>query len=576
MLAAFAASILALIAYVSAEGYPIQAGWTNRTYGPDGPWRAIDVKIQYNDERFALYPGSTWETWVIDDSYCKKDKETCYASIAGTYNRINGVKAGVTLPADPGSFMYGVEMQGDEGYRYLDSIWVGGVEIENASLVLLETQEVKYPGGQTAPFFAGCLSVGARRSVNQTFEPFDSNTPVNASMPPGYMWEHGLTSSNSFGMHIGSVQPDLSGSLWWGGYDQNRIVGDVLSMTGGPRDGITLQDVGIEVVGKNTPFDFRSKTGLLAGGGSSSTRSGVKVYVDGCSPYLTLPKSTCDSIAANLPVNFNKELGLYLWDTESPKYNEIVSSTSTLTFSFISKSNTSPFKIRVPFMHLNLTLSEPLVQDPIPYFPCHVNSMNQHVLGRAFLQDAFIGANWHPDVDTWWLAQAPGPNIPLTPSVVTIGEKNGTISKSQNDWKASWDGIWTDEKTPTEEKDSTTKPEKSEDEENSTMSLGAKIGIGIGAITIAIGLGVGAFFFWRRRKRQTKQPQAAQLASMEEIYNTSFQQWPQNYPQPPQELHVPAYKLPPYEMPDHERRIFEMYALQAQQKRPLTQRYEMA
>ncbi|OBS22484.1 hypothetical protein FPOA_08821 [Fusarium poae] len=560
-----------MIVSVSANGYPIQADWTNTTYGPGGPWRAVDVKILYNDERFALYPGSTWETWVVDDSYCKKDKETCYASIAGTYNRINGRKSGVTLPADPGSFIYGVETQGGEGTRFLDDIQVSGVEIANMSLVLLETEDIKYPGGQTAPFFAGCLSVGARASVNQSFVPYASQTPINASMPPGYMWEHGKTNSNSFGMHIGSVKPDLSGSLWWGGYDQNRIVGDVFSMTGGPRDGITLQDVGIEVMGNNTPFDFHSKPGLLTGGSS-----GVKVYVDGCSPYLTLPKTTCDSIAANLPVTFNKELGLYLWDTKSPKYKEIVSSTSTLAFSFITKSNTSPFKIRVPFMHLNLTLSEPLVQNPIPYFPCHVNNMNQYVLGRAFLQDAFIGANYDPDVDTWWLAQAPGPNIPLTPSVVSIGEKNRTITKSSNDWEASWEGIWTDVKTPTEEGDSAATPEKSRDEEIPTLSLGTKIGIAIGAAAIALALCVGTFYFWRRRKLQSKKPQPAQPASMEEIYNTSFQQCPQNYPQPPQELHVPAYKLPPYEMPDYERRIFEMYAHQAQQKRPLTQRYEIA
>ncbi|KAH7183167.1 aspartic peptidase domain-containing protein [Fusarium flagelliforme] len=575
MLATFTVSILAFIAIVSAEKYPRQAGWTNATYGPDGPWRAVDVQIAYNRERFSLYPGSSFETWVIDDSYCKKDKATCYASNAGTYNRINGEKAGVTLPANPSSFMYGVEMQGDEGYRYLDAISVSGVEMTNTSLVLLETQEIKYPGGLTAPLFAGCLSLGGRKSVNQTFEPFDHKTPVNASMPPGYMWENGWTSSNSFGMHIGSVQPDLSGSLWWGGYDENRIVGDVSSMTGGPRDGITLQDVGIEVMGKNSPFEFHSKPGLLSGG-SSSVRSGVKVYVDGCSPYLTLPKSTCDNIAANLPVNFNEELGLYLWDTKSKKYKEIVSSTSTLAFSFISKSNTDPFTIRVPFMHLNLTLSEPLVPDPIPYFPCHVNNMNQYVLGRAFLQDAFIGANWHPDVDTWWLAQAPGPNIPLTPRVITIGERNATISRSENDWKASWEGVWSDEKTPTEEDNSTATPEKSEDAEQPVMPLGAKIGIGVGAAAVTIALIAGAFFFWRRRKTQKEKPQAAQPATMEEIYNNSFQEWPQNYPQPPQELHVPAHKLPPYEMPDHERRIFEMYAFPAQQKRPLTQRYEMA
>ncbi|KAI5463601.1 hypothetical protein BGZ63DRAFT_422939 [Mariannaea sp. PMI_226] len=155
------------------------------------------------------------------------------------------------------------------------------------------------------------------------------------------------------------------------------------------RDGITLRDIGIDVIAGQSPFSFKSKDGLLSKG-NSSIGSGLPVWINGCSPYLTLPRSTCNNIAANLPMNFDEDLGLYLWDKKSDKYNEITTSATTLSFSFISGSNTDPVKIRIPLMHLNLTLEAPLIDIPIPYFPCHANDNGQYVLGRAFLQDVFI------------------------------------------------------------------------------------------------------------------------------------------------------------------------------------------
>jgi len=34
-------------------------------------------------------------------------------------------------------------------------------------------------------------------------------------------------------------------------------------------------------------------------------------------PYIYLPRSSCDAIAAKLPVSYNSDLGLYFWDTTS-------------------------------------------------------------------------------------------------------------------------------------------------------------------------------------------------------------------------------------------------------------------
>ncbi|KAF4453278.1 hypothetical protein F53441_4008 [Fusarium austroafricanum] len=567
--------VLTWISTTSAAIVPLEVKWSDDTYGPDGPWRAVNVKMGSSDNTIALYPGGTWESWLISDDYCERG--TCYASKAGTYNKRTGDRTGLNLLVELKNFIQGVQLEGDTSIRYRDTMMIQDDSIANVSIALLDTQKIKYPGGQTVPLFAGCLSLGGEGSVNQTFGQPDGKSSTNASMPPGWLWENDYTPSNSYGMHIGSVNPSMPGSLWLGGYDKNRIIGDVLVSSGSPRgDGITLWDMAIEGVGDHSPFTSKSKDDLL-GKGNSSISNGLKVTVDGCSPYLTLPKSTCDNIAEHLPVNFNKDLGLYLWDTKSERYERIVNSATALTFSFISASNTDPIKIRVPFMHLNLSLSGPIVDNPTPYFPCHVNNNGRYVLGRAFLQDAFIGANWHPQSDSWWLAQAPGPKIQATSNVISIEPKEKTISKGGNNWKASWSGVWDDKpepsSTPGKAASPVTTPEKDESESEPKISTGVKIGIGIGAAIGIIALGLGIFFFWRRRNKK-RQPPPTHKVPLEDIYSSSCTKWPPcNLP--PQEMHVPAHKLPPYEMSNEERRLYEMHAESQQKPSLIPQRYEL-
>ncbi|KAM0428862.1 hypothetical protein ACHAPT_006662 [Fusarium lateritium] len=545
----FSTALVAFILAASAERVPREIKWIEGTVGPDGPWRAVDVQMGGDENSIGLFPGGNWETWVIEDNYCGSG--TCYASKAGTYDDSTGSTGGIGLDGGLNAYMLGLELDGDSTRRYMDDMTLNGITATNVSLSLLTDQRIKYPGGQRVPFFAGCLSVGGNRAVNQSFT-MDGVPAINASLPPGWMYENEWTPSNSFGMHIGSVQPSMSGSLWFGGYDQNRIVGEILSMSGGPRDGITLWDVGIEVIGSKSPFDYKSKKDLLAKG-NSTIGSGLKVLIDGCSPYLSLPKSTCDNIAAELPVKFDESLGLYLWDTKSDKYEDIVTSASALTFSFISGSNTDTVKINVPFMHLNLTLTAPLVDTPTPYFPCHVNGKGQYVLGRAFLQDAFIGANWHKDANTWWLAQAPGRTIQATTNIISIEEKDKTISKGGNDWKASWTGIWDDEGVPASTPTPTKEPSNTKPEDEG-LSTGAKAGIGVGiaaGVLAAAGLG---FFFWRRRRQQASPPAATpvtQTPGSEAAYTTAASKWPPSelpHERPPQEMQGTPTTQPRYEL----------------------------
>jgi hypothetical protein len=320
----------------------------------------------------------------------------------------------------------------------------------------------------------------------------------------------------------------------------------------------------MRVVKGSSPFDSfpadNIKKGLLAAGNSSITSAGLSVLLDPCSPYITLPKSTCDSIASHLPVSYNESLGLYIWDTSSPRYSRIVSSASALSFTLMGKSNTDTLTIHVPFRHLNLTLSPPFVDEPTPYLPCFTGGIGAYVLGRAFFQDAFLGANW--EKNKIWLAQAPGPNVPARVDADTVQPEDESITGGANDWERSWEGFWTE--LSAEEANGTAPVEGSTSggggegggtssvstagEGGGGLSTSAMVGIAVGAAVVVMALiGVAGFFCWRRWKAGRVVPQARPGTLVEPVYGDRYGEKPPAWTGVLVEAPAPDHRV--YEMP---------------------------
>ncbi|KAK4145718.1 uncharacterized protein C8A04DRAFT_35533 [Dichotomopilus funicola] len=553
---------------------PQQAVWTSKAIGPDGPWNAVEVSLG-GQSNIALFPGRLWSTFVTTTDYCSVDSAVPHCA-SGSYdtNRVSANKgSGTTLSIawqpDVQELSEGVKAVGTAP-MHLDSIDlqfknVGAIDDHSLALIEDESQMYEYPGGAQYPIFTGCLSLGAADRY-QTFTGGIGGRSVNATMIPWYLKDQGQTASSSFGLHIGSAGPTatMPGSLLYGGYDRNRVLGDVVTFNGDLWSSVTLLDIGIRVFDGASPFTASSSsssssssgsssssskiTGLLAQGNSSiSTSAGLSVLIDPCTPYLSLPQSTCDAIAEHLPVSYDAPLGLYLWNTSSPHYHHIVSSASALTFTFLGNTQTAATQagttINVPFRHLNLTLSAPFTDTPVPYFPCFTGtgSKGQPVLGRAFLQDAFLGANW--EQKKIFLAQAPGPNIPssggavdavnIQPGDVTLAASNG------NDWEESWKGVWTaltadqvrgssasasaSGSIPTSTSSSSSGQgggsasagAEATQQQDAGLSMAAVAGIGVGAGVggmMVVGLAV---VFWRRWRKNQKKMAARELEATE-------------------------------------------------------------
>ncbi|RDA93791.1 hypothetical protein CP533_0212 [Ophiocordyceps camponoti-saundersi (nom. inval.)] len=480
---------------------PKAVRWHSKPIGPDGPWNAVEVMIGIRQDPIALFPGRRWQTWVITTDYCRLNSSISHCP-GGAYQMSKALQHSYAGHSGAQEFMYGSVVEGPDVDMFMDDFDMsfGSGPIPRVSMSLLDSQMVVYPGGARYPLFAGCLSLGA--PVANFSLHSSGGQVINSTTIPWYLSNHNITASSSFGMHLGSAVPgsSVTGSLLYGGYDRSRAIGNILGFDGYFTYNTNLRDIGIRVVQGKSPFGFRVKDGLLAAG-NSSLEIGLRLHLDPCSPYMTLPKSTCDSIAASLPVTYNPALGLYMWNTNDAKYHDIINSASVLSFTITSQADS--LTINIPFQHLNLTLDPPLVMKSAPYLPCHTGGRGMYILGKVFFQDAFLSANW--ESRRWWLAQAPGPASPSSANPADILPSDRTIYSDNSDWASTWNGVWAElARNHRGGLSANASSTQQSDAENAGLSSGAKVGIGVGAGLVGLALVLGGLFLWRRETRQQR------------------------------------------------------------------------
>jgi hypothetical protein len=266
---------------------------------------------------------------------------------------------------------------------------------------------------------------------------FDESVTANTTLQSAY--DGGYIPSLSYGLHIGSAEPYVPGSLVLGGYDKSRILSDAI--VAGNDNLFRLTDIALNVSSGSSAFLDTSSAyndGLL----KTPTDFGeyVEVHPRPGLPYIYLPKETCNAIAEYIPVTYSADYNLYLWDTDDPAYEDIISSPHYLSFVFTDDTKTTAH-INIPFALLNLTLETPLAKTPTQYFPCspwEQLDTTGYTLGNAFLQAAFMSQHWQ--MNTTVLAQAPGPDYDETDVQVIPYDSDTSVSAATAaaDWATTW------------------------------------------------------------------------------------------------------------------------------------------
>lgn len=507
---------------------PFELSWSDETYGADGPWQAVTVSIGVDaTQSVPLYPGGRWSTYIMLTDICDDKNFTvpCDPDSSSLFNFDKLTAA--TKVSDVGDWEEYDYSSAPSMYKFdafYDTMNIGyGTSVPNVSMAGIYGAYQKFPGGLVAPVTVGILSMGAPSLLHEW--------GATMTFISSYMYSAGgarKTPSYSYGMHIGSAALGISGSVFLGGYDKSRLVGEVSTQSftpSGQNPGgklvIGMMDVGLGVGTGGSPWAYGRKGGLLSQSNSSMDVP-ITVEVNPARPYLYLPQSTCHAIAAELPVTFNDSLGLYFWDTKNDSYANITSSAAYLSFTFekdmTEDSNTT---IRVPFALLNLTLEAPLVQQPTPYFPCYPSD-SSYTLGRAFLQAAFVGESFGNGNGNgiWYLGQAAGPGASKK-EVTNIEVAQDNLPASSSTWEDTWNGHWhplpggTDFSNSTNTTSSNPETSHTAATAHNGLSTGAKAGIGVGCSVAGLLLiGVTACIFLLLRRRAATQAANVKRRSM--------------------------------------------------------------
>ncbi|OQO08672.1 hypothetical protein B0A48_06542 [Cryoendolithus antarcticus] len=525
--------------------------------GPDGPWWFISQAIDYPDQYQQMMPSVSEFSLAINSSACR-DQTACPLPVpdlwttTGAYQVSDGPQresapfAPSTWDSDYASLL---NLSGDAGFfttrltLHADAP-VGQTYasyLDGAGMGISQNLTVGFPGGAAYIMDRGFFSLYGGDEDMTYQNASGSVVTANHTLQNAYL--NGIIPSLSYGLHLGSVSPNVSGSLILGGYDSSRVLTPPI-VSSNLGNGFQLTDIALNVSSGGFAYFNTSSalnSGLLRAPGGS--QSSVNVVVRPGVPYLYLPQETCDAIALHLPVTYNADFNLYFWNTDKPAYQQIVSSPHYLAFTFAG-DNGQQGTIKVPFALLNLTLETPLISAPTQYFPCSPikDTGKGYTLGNAFLQAAFLAQNWQ--TGKVFLSQAPGPTY-LTRNLKKIAYDATTLDAAANppSWESSWSGTLA--ALPADKKGGglggnggnggSGSGSGTGSSKKSSLSGGAIAGIAIGAVAILALIAFLVWFLMRRRKRS----RVAELGPRDSMVRD------------PGEVHKPYYSPVPH-MAEHE------------------------
>jgi hypothetical protein len=376
--------------------------------------------------------------------------------------------------------------------------------MNDQAITLTHNLSANFAGGQAYTMNTGFFSLyGAENNMTWLNTTGHNNTQY---IQLATAKQNSLITSLSYGLQIGSPSLEIEPSLVLGGYDRSLCLTKPVTTQNGT---FRLMDLSIGANGSGWPFLLNNTAGEINGTSSQAGLIGdnatLRVLANPGVPYIYLPSGVCATVAKYLPVTYDNNLRLYLWNTDDPRYQEITTTYSYLSFTLRDEPTKEERDINVPFSLLDLELDSPLKSSKTRYFPCRPfvpeGGQSFH-LGRAFLQAALLVQNW--ETNTTWLSQAPGPNMTIPSRPVIIEETDDTIVELTNApvWLATWNGTlkdstWTQSNSSGSPNGSSGSP--SEDE-GSSLSAGAIAGIAIGAVAGLTIIAAAIFFFIRRRR----------------------------------------------------------------------------
>ncbi|KAG9185631.1 hypothetical protein G6011_06962 [Alternaria panax] len=251
----------------------------------------------------------------------------------------------------------------------------------------------------TANFWLGHIGV---HSKSTNFSVFDE--PI-----PSYMttlFKQKSIPSLSFGYTAGAQYRDqtILGSLTLGGYDASRLIPNDLTFIFAPDN---ERDLVVGVVGITANTTSKGDIDLLK-------TDDVTMYIDSTIAELYLPVEVCQAFEDAFGLQYDEATDLYLVD--DALHQSLLAQNPSVTFTLGQKYSTdATLQITLPYAALDLEATPPYrgLKEKTKYFPIRRGGESrQWVLGRTFLQEAYLTVDWERQNFTvsavdWTFGKAP-------------------------------------------------------------------------------------------------------------------------------------------------------------------------
>jgi hypothetical protein len=141
---------------------------------------------------------------------------------------------------------------------------------------------------------------------------------------------HSLT----YGLHVGSVEPNGIESLLLGGYDRSRCLTDPVVSS---YDTVQLHRLAPNVSNGGHAY-FNATSAYLSNRlrANRTAIDSVLVHSRPGAPHPNLPRHNCDAIALHLPVISQPDFNLYFQKTNEQAYTDNISSPHHISFALAS------------------------------------------------------------------------------------------------------------------------------------------------------------------------------------------------------------------------------------------------
>lgn len=433
--------------------------------GDDGSWSSFSISVGSPPQSFRVLPSTVGsETWIPYPPGCEGILENI--ADCGTLRGVNnfdgqpsrGFETNASSTWDlVGIYDLATEQNlwgttGNPGYYGFDTVLLE--QYQSDVDAKLKSQTVA--GVATANVWLGSLGLGTA----------DANFDVEAKSNPSLMsamYTQNYTSGLSFGYTAGASYASnggVPGSLIFGGYDKARFEPSDMSFPVVEGDNKTL------------PLSIESIVAENVFGGSTMSMlpnaDAIVASIDSTTAQMWLPQAVCDLFQKAFGLKYDTYTGFYVInDTMHSQLKQMNPSvTFTLGGTDASEATTN---IVFPYAAFDLQAGIPYFNFSTNYFPLRVaQNASQQVLGRAFLQEAYVFVDW--ERNNFTIGQAIHQNS--TSNIITV------LSPTQDSSDSS-----------------------------SGLGTAAIAGIAVGAgVVVSIIIAIIAFFVLRSRRRRKGVP----------------------------------------------------------------------